>query len=187
MMVAIAQASLLKTFALQIHESGMNLASIDIPELGFRNINALFENDESSTALIYIQEKSTNLVISRQKTLYLTRRLDWGLDVLLSQQADEEASHHYLDVLALEIQRSFDYYQSQWRTLVPSRVLLAPVKSSAVDIAAYLSQRLSIKVQNLNLNEVLSSDINLDFDLQNRSLAIIGGALHKEISAHAAN
>ncbi|MDR3492176.1 MAG: hypothetical protein P4M12_09085 [Gammaproteobacteria bacterium] len=187
MMVVIAQASLLKPFALQIHASGMNLTKIDIPELGFRNISSLYEKDEASTALIYIQEKNTSVIISRQKTLYLSRRIEWGLDLLFSQPAEEEQSNHYLDVIALEIQRSFDYYQSQWRTAAPTRILLASIKSLSNDMMDYLSQRLSVKIQNLNLSEMISFKEPLDLEVQNRSLAVIGGALDKEIGKNAAD
>jgi MSHA biogenesis protein MshI len=184
-MVVAAQQSIIKPIALQISESGLNLTSIDIQELGLRNITALYENDETATALIYLKENTSELVITRQKMFYFSRRLDWDLGFLTKSVLGQDSINDYLDKLSLEIQRSFDYFQSQWRFPAPSRLLIVALNST-LDIATYLSQRLRVQASNLNLNEKIFSKIKLTPAQEFQFLPIIGGALRNEIN-HATN
>lgn len=177
--IVAAQASYIQPIAEIIIESGLNLTTIDIQELSLRNITSLFENDDKGTALVYLQEKTSIITISKQKLFYFSRKLDWSLEVLTTADTLEQA-HEYFDKLALELHRSFDYFQGQWRQGAPTRILVAPVVATAIDIAAYLSQRLSLTIQTLNLNSVMRSKITLDANTQGKYLPLIGAALRKE-------
>ena len=179
--VVATPASYVQTIAEQINESGLNLTTIDIQELGLRNITALYEQDDITTALVYLQEKNSDLIITRQKAFYFSRRLDWNFEFLASNFENQETINQYLQKLALEIQRSFDYFQSQWRLPPPARVLIVTLNPNVLDIAAYMSQRLRFKVQNLNLNSVLSSKFELTSAIESQYLAVIGGAIRNEI------
>jgi MSHA biogenesis protein MshI len=180
--VVATQASYIQPLAEKINESGLNLTTIDIQELGLRNITALFEQDDLSTTLIYLQEKGSELIITRQKLFYFLRRLDWNFEYLSNNVQEQENINHYLDKLALEIQRSFDYFQSQWHAPAPTRTLIVSLNPNILDIAAYLSQRLRFPIANLNLNEVMLSKLKLTSALEYEFLPIIGGVLRTETS-----
>jgi MSHA biogenesis protein MshI len=180
--VVAAQASYIQPLALQIVNSGLNLKVIDIPEMGLRNITSLYEQDDLSTALIYLQEKSSELLITRNKTFYFSRKLEWSFEFLTRDMSSQEVINRYLDRLALEIQRSFDYFQSQWRAKPPSRVLIVSLSPEVLDIAAYLTQRLRFPVQNLDLNTVMLSKPVLTNSLECQYLPLIGGALRNEVA-----
>lgn len=182
-MIVAAQASYIQPMTERINNSGLKLITIDIPELAWRNISALYESeDDLSTALIYLQDKNSNLIISRQKLFYLSRRLDWSLDTLLKSKNNLEAMQHYVDNLALEIRRSFDYFQSQWRVPAPSRVIIVPQQATPIDVTSYLSQRLAFPLQALDLNQKIETHNRISVDEQGRYLTLIGGALREELS-----
>jgi MSHA biogenesis protein MshI len=180
--VVAAQADYIQKISEQIIESGLNLTTIDIQELGLRNITALYEkHDDATTALVYLQEKNSDLIITRQKAFYFSRRLDWNFQNLANNFENPENINSYLQKLALEIQRSFDYFQSQWRLPPPARVLIVTLNPNVLDIAAYMSQRLRFKVENLHLSTVLASKFELTSAIESQYLPVIGGVLRNEI------
>lgn len=178
-MVVVARNSFLQTMTDKIMESGLVLRQIDIPELALRNITALYELDEKSTALIYLHENKIQLSITRQKMLYLQRHFDFGMKQL---RENSDNSHAELDRLALEMQRSFDYYQSQWRHAAPTRILLTSAVPSMPFIAEYLSKALSLSVQILDMRDVLMSRQDFPIETQGRYLPLIGGILKGQAS-----
>jgi MSHA biogenesis protein MshI len=182
MTVVATQASYIQPIAEQIAESGLNLTTIDIQELALRNIMSMFEVDDKSTALVYLQEKNSDIIFSRQQEFYYLRRLDWSFEKLASNYDSQEKINQYLQKLALEVQRSFDYFQSQWRLPVPNHVLMVSLNPTVLDIAAYMSQRLRFPVENINLNKVLLSKVQLNSTAESQYLSVIGGALRNEIN-----
>ncbi|MDR3477049.1 MAG: hypothetical protein P4M14_03370 [Gammaproteobacteria bacterium] len=184
-MVAVSSLSYLQPLAEIINDSGLNLTTIDINELALRNISSLYEQDDNSVALIYLQEKSSKIIVTRQKTFYFSRRLDWGTQLVSDASQDPDITDRNIDKLSLEIQRSFDYFQSQWRLPAPTKILLAPETSPAIDIKSYLIKRLTTVVQDLDLNNLLDCQPLLDKNQQGQFLPLIGGALREETNTHA--
>jgi MSHA biogenesis protein MshI len=180
--IVAAQASYIQPIAEQIAESGLNLTTIEIQELALRNVMAMFEVDDKSSAMVYLQEKNSDIIFARQHEFYYLRRLDWSFEKLASNYDSQEKINQYLQKLALEVQRSFDYFQSQWRLPVPNHVLMVSLNPKVLDIAAYMSQRLRFPVENINLNKVLLSKIQLNSTAESQYLSVIGGALRNEIS-----
>ncbi|MBA3661726.1 MAG: hypothetical protein H0W64_08370 [Gammaproteobacteria bacterium] len=122
-----------------IKKSNIRLDKIDIPELAMRNLTAFFENDEKSSAFIYFSDGTLILNITRQKTLYFTRRITWS-------NPDTPTVQDY-EQIGLDILRYFDYFQSQWRFPSPNRVFLASSKIIAADAARTLSEYLALSVE----------------------------------------
>lgn len=181
-MLVVARASILKPISDQITASGLKLTTIDIPELSFRNLTAPYENDEKSTALIYLQEENSQLIVTNQQKLYFTRQMDLGVkDILLSveNKIDANALELLCNDLALDIQRSFDYYQSQWRQPEPARIFLASSTPVSVDLTSQLSQRLNITVKKLDLDHYLNNKEQAEIKLDGHFLPLLGGVLRE--------
>lgn len=181
-MVVVSRASVLQKTTELIMNSGLKLNTIDIEELSLRNITAMFETDESSSALIYFKKNQGNLIITNQKQLYLSRKIDFDLDSL---KADAVDINQQVEKLALVIQRSLDYYQSQWRVPAPSRILIASSKSGVGQLIENLSSHLAATVKMLNLNEIIYNKANLSLEQQYNLLPLIGSLLRDEIILHA--
>lgn len=181
-MVIIANQSFLRNTADVINASGLNLQVIDVTEMGLRNITSLYEKDEKSTALIYFGEKNTNLLITHQKTFYLIRRLDFNLEYIDRSPGEAEK---YIGNFALELQRSFDYYVSQWRLPAPSRVLFSATRTSTFDIPKYLLQRLSVEIEPLDIMQNMVLQTSVTPETQGRYLPVLGGILRKEVEHNA--
>jgi MSHA biogenesis protein MshI len=180
-MVVVTRASYLQPIAEQLLQSGVNLQVIDIFELALRNIASMFEDDLMPVALIYMQKKHTTLIITRQKNLYMARRIDLDFDAVNNTTSESSS----LEKLALEIQRSFDYFQSQWRIAAPSGVLFAADRLVVVDIASKLTAYLAISVKPCELSNIVVNTGGLSVEQQNKYLPLLGGFLRDEIIEHA--
>jgi len=82
--VSVTRSDFLKTGAEAIAQSGLNLTSIGIQELSLRNIAALFEQDERSTALVYLEADRSEVLVTRESllSLFAKRRHHWLRDFL---------------------------------------------------------------------------------------------------------
>ena len=179
-----------------IEQNAINLEVIDIPELALRNVAALLPEDQSGVATLYIGRDHGMLTFTRQKTLYLSRRIDLGLDQLLSHlkapaEQDEfvldgeepqmpAPLQRALDNIVLEIQRSLDYYESHFSLPPVSGLVMAPMEENVPGVLGYLGGNLGVPVRMLDLNALVESDETLTDQLQSQCLFAIGAALREE-------
>jgi len=159
--------------------AGIGLEVIDIPELAQRNLAALLPEDTAGVALLSLQEQSGLITITRQGFLYLSRSLNLGHESLRSA-ADPMK---YFDHIALEVQRSLDYFESHFRETPIRHLVLAPLAEPIPDFVEYLSANLNVTVDSMDLAALLDSNVELTPALQARCLTTIGAALRQEVKA----
>lgn len=168
--VAARLSEISKTMGI-LNSSGLEISVIDIPELAMRNLTALYEDDEKSTAFIYFFEKTIVFNISRQKILYFSRRIHRREDI------HENTSE--LESFCLEIMRYFDYYQTKWRHPSPTRIFVASVSDDTDQLTKKISEYLYLTVEpytlkTMNINPLEKEQIEKKFLLQ------IGATLRKD-------
>jgi len=180
-MVVATQKNFLQAQVELISQAGLNVNSITIQELALRNVTALFEQDHKSSAIIYLQNNRSEIVITNNQQLYFQRYLALKLSELdlVLEESSIIKDHPQLNELALDIQRSFDYYQSQWRKAQPARIYLVITESkiSTEIIFNYLSNMLAMEINILDLNKISMFNKNIPIDMQNKFLSVIGNAL----------
>lgn len=164
----VANINQLKIITECFTASGLCLTTIDIPELAMRNLSALYEDDEKSTAFIYFYEDKAILNITKQKILYFTRSINLTLNTTTNQKNYE--------LISLDILRYFDYYQSQWRNPSPHRIFIGTEKDNAETIAKSLSEHLLLTAEPYALKLSLANKDELHM-LENKHLLMTGCAL----------
>lgn len=179
-MVIVAKQSELKSESDQLKKMGLNINKITIPEITLRNISALYDQEDKSTAFMDMQEKMGQLIITNKHLLHFNRRIDLGVEFISSGNLTDAEISQKIDRLALEIQRSFDYYQSQWRQPLPSRIIFASVKILAIDITSLLSQRLSMPVETLNIENYFFNKKGISQENQGKYALILGGLFNNQ-------
>ena len=150
--------------------------SIDIPELCLRNLSALLPQDHKGVAMLALNERFAQLVITRQGVMYLTRRIDtarFGHDGRNGSSIDAAA-------LALEIQRSLDYYESHYDQTHIADLVIAPADARAQNLADELKNETSLRIGVLNVGEIfnVSSESPLVADWP--TLMALGAALRDD-------
>lgn len=159
-------------------ESGIPLSVIDIPEMAQRNISALLEPEGRGLAMLSFDADGGLLTVTYGGELYLARRLDVNLSQL--QQGDAGQVH---DRITLELQRSFDHFDRQYRFITLSKLVLSPIGSAGEPLREYLASNLYVPVEILNLDSVLNISRTPELksaSAQQRYFLTLGAALRLE-------
>lgn len=202
MYVVAARRPAVQTHINQLEDENINLSVIDIPELAMRNIAALLPEDETGVAMLYLSAEGGLLTVTRQKSLFLARRLNIGLSKLLtlsgdsSHEEDEEEEftldgerassgplQRTMDKIVLEVQRSLDYYESHFALPPVAGLVLVPLEEQVPGFLNHLANNLGVPVRMLDLNVMLQCDQHLSDEMQSQCLLPIGAALRESNKA----
>lgn len=99
--------------AAQVGATGLALQKINIAELALRNLAVLAAQAEESLAVVWLQASRGTLAVSRAGGLYVARALDAGAGQLTATGPGAAREELYGRV-ALEVQRTFDYFDSNF-------------------------------------------------------------------------
>ena len=183
MYVVAARAALLREKTAIAQASNLTLGIVDIPELAQRNVAARLPEDADGVAVLKLSERSGLITLTRQGTLYLTRRLDSGLSAVAGETGITTRVQHWLDTLAVEIQRSLDYYESNFSQPPISALVYGPMEHPVAGMESYIAEQLGVSVRSLDLNSVVAVQTALSPTLQARCFPAIGAALrHEQVS-----
>jgi MSHA biogenesis protein MshI len=163
------------------NEADIELIAIDVPELAQRNLARLLETEGRGLALFGGDEDSATVTFTADGELYQSRRID----VSLRDFENEAGAEALYDRIALELQRSLDHFDRQFRSVALSRVVVSavPFRERFVE---YLAANLTLPVEALDLEQVM------DFPgvpelrdplRQTQCLQLIGAAMRAEATA----
>jgi MSHA biogenesis protein MshI len=171
----LARNEVLQARVRKFDDAGIQLAVIDIPDTAQRNIAALYPSEGRAIALVYFGANTGLLTISQGVELYLTRRLELGLEELAEDAQAADGGAH--DRVVLEIQRTLDHFERQFRNLAVGKLLLAPA-GRPTRLREILGERFEMPVQQIDLTEVISFGTEKpDEQLQWRLFHHFGAAL----------
>ncbi len=145
--VVAANSSDVEKNVLSIRKSGLDLKAIDISELALRNVISCVNKEDSAVIVLLLFEKTGMLVFVKDNELYLSRRLEVGLHDL----QEKESSH---EEVILELQRSLDYYESQFSQALPSKMLVYPSIEMHSELLVKIKDRLRLNVKTLTLDNL---------------------------------
>lgn len=151
----------------------LNLQSIDIPELALRNLIVHCCDTQRAVAVARIVQHSGNVLIVRDQQIYLSRSFALDYNGGLLDDLPENA-------LALELQRSLDYYDRQMRQAQPSSLLFCGDNITADKLTDPIRQSLHVPVGLLSITDGL--DVNEAISEHQLSLGLIaiGAALREQ-------
>lgn len=171
--VVAAQAPAVRELALPFHQADLPLAAIDIRETAQRNLGARLAPEDYAVATLHIDGDTGLLTFTFGEDLVLSRRIEGrgaGGDFLF-------------DRLAMEAQRSVDYFERQFSWLPLSRLYLAPMQDSAL-LQRKLGEYLPIGVEVIDLGrlfDLAGQERLLDERIQNRVFHLLGAALREKV------
>ncbi len=178
--VVASQRSRVENTIELVTRSGLQLVSIDIPEMAMRNMSVAFMNDDNGLAFMDLRKTGSIMNLTRQGQLYLTRKINTPLDDDVMVTADWDSTR---DRLVLEIQRSLDYYESQMGQNPVSKLIIAPRANDAVALAAALDEAMTVNVTAADITQQLEHDKNIDAHMLQTCFAAIGAAMRAEQAA----
>ncbi len=140
-----------------VNQSDLVLDQIDIAELALRNFAAQLDGRGQGVALVHLRDGYGQMVICKGPVLYLSRRLDVSSDDLRDASRQENA----VQSLALEMQRSLDYFESQLGQ-IPPRAIHLVARDAMLPLSSMLSSYMAPSLETVNwadhgLKEALDS------------------------------
>lgn len=148
---------------------------IDIPELALRNLAARLPEAAEGLILLWLNSDSAQLLVIKDATLYVTRRVqfaDRGHDAG-SLDADD------VDAIALELQRSMDYFESHYEQAPIGHLVIAPHGDASRNLATALGAQTAMRIQTFEVARVLKVPPGLDLSAR-ASLLAIGAAMRDD-------
>jgi MSHA biogenesis protein MshI len=177
MMYAIAakSAAITKQTAL-LKTQSTRFDVIDIPELALRNLASQLPEAADGLIFLWLKAASAQLLVIKGKTLYLAR------DVQFSAPGSARSRGEPVDVqaIALELQRSMDYFESHYEQAPIASLIIAPADQTATALAGELASQTAMRIQALELNRVLELPADLAVP-DRRALLAIGAALREDL------
>jgi len=165
--VVAARKSLLRELIALVDACGLELVTIDIAELALSHLVARLDENQRGAALVQMLGRYGQLVVGKGNMLYLSRRLDVSIDDLHDASQQENA----VQSLALEMQRSLDYYESQLGQVPPSKIRFV-TRDTSLPLPSMLGSYLASGVEALEW-----SDLGLDDGIDSRCLAVWSAGL----------
>jgi MSHA biogenesis protein MshI len=174
-----ARSAAIERLTSTLQSAAKGFYAIDIPELCLRNISALLPQDDKGVAMLALNESYAQLVTTRQGVMYLTRRIDTARRF---EPHAQERGETDLDVgaLALELQRSLDYYESHYDQTPIGDLVIAPGGERAQRVAAALRNESSLRVHVLDVRELCNVHKSGELVTDWPSLMALGAALRTE-------
>ncbi|MDF3031293.1 MAG: biosis protein MshI [Moraxellaceae bacterium] len=141
---AVCQQRQIEALRVRADSLKLKLASVSIPEIALCRLAQHLLEGEDSTAILQVMEGGSLLGIFQGGALYLVRQMAFSHPALVAAQYDN---------VLLEIQRSFDYFDSQIGKGMLRQLLLTPFPGMPT-LAAHLAANLDVPVRPLDLASV---------------------------------
>jgi len=171
--VVVSRSAAVKEHIEALENAGATLEYIDIPELALRNIAARLEQDANGQAMLYFGADQGVITLTRDSTLYLARSMDIGYRQL-------QDTPELVDRLALELQRSMDYYDRHFQQAPIASITLCPLPRPVPQFAEQLEQQVGVPVYGLQLSDIVEIRETVDDEQLAYCLLAIGAALRSE-------
>jgi len=159
-----------------VESPGIGLEIIDIAELAQRNLANLMPGNEAGIVMVTLFPQGGLITITKGGELYLSRNLGVGSDALM-EGSDLEA---YFDGIALEVQRSLDYFDSHFRQAPIRQLVLAPPADEIPGLLDFLDSRLDLKASAMDLGQLLDWHVAIPDQMDSTALMTLGAALRNE-------
>lgn len=165
----------------QFERAKIALQVIDIPETAQRNIAHLYETAHRGVGMLTFDQAGGLFTLSFEGELYLARRLDVTWPQLVAARDDQRQP--YFERISVELQRSLDHFERQYRNITLSELLLGPMPED-IGLQAYLSSQLYLPLRQIDLADALEfSGADMGVAKQWQLLHVLGAALRVEAKA----
>ena len=177
--VVAAESQLIRKLIDFVADLNLDLRSIDIGEMALRNISLLLDAGKPEgrgVGIVRIRENGGTVALYRAGNLYLSRQFRMNYKGGLLDELPE-------DELALEIQRSLDYYERQMGLSLPAAIYVCGENISSDKINDRLKRALALPIDVLDTSR-LALDIEVtDSGIMQQCIAALGASIRDEVAA----
>lgn len=170
--VAVAKRTTVTKLVAQVATAGLNLQSIEVPELALARLADTVADSSRPLALVNLVSGGGHLVLVHNSELYLARHFQLPYHGGLLDDIPADA-------LLLEIQRSLDYFERQMRQSPPQQLFLTGENISEDKLTDNLRQGLSASIELLSLGGIIDVDDSVPEHTLSLCMPALGAALNE--------
>jgi len=173
MYVVTARAAYIQKTIDQLEAAGVEINAIDVAELALRNMTFADAEESRAEAMLYLSRNLSLIEVCDNGCLFLSRHLNVDTNRL-----GDDNRMEMMDMLSLEVQRSMDYFESQFAYGAAAKLHVVSENLSAVDdFKEVASSYLTVPVERLSALETIKGIDAYDQQLVATCLPTIGGAI----------
>jgi len=155
---------------------GVELRAIDVPELSLRDLVMHTGVEGRVHAYLYLQQGQAMIEISAAEEIFITRHIPLAEDLLDLQPEDQSAA---MESLVLEVQRSLDYFESQFALgAIDQLFVLSTSESAEKTFMHSATVYLTVPVEALSLNSIQGLE-KVDQQTQRNVCIALGAAIRE--------
>ncbi len=177
---SIVERQVIQSIVEAAEEAELDLQSIGINDLSICQYGKRIEGIGSmGIAFVTLGQEGGVINLTESGLLYLSRSIEIGFESLSPGEVVGELTldtGSRTDALALDIQRSLDYYESQLGMAGVGRIIFMPTNDLLIQVASDLENKVSADIEVLNLSQNFSIEEE-DLDIANFCFNAIGAAL----------
>ena len=166
-----------------IQQSGLSLEAIDIEQLSMLGIIEKLEIQKKGLAVLYMGKQSGSISIYHDNHLFITRNIDMGLERIETLHASNTDTTSMIeqiyDPIILELQRSLDFYESEFAKPPVSRLMVVPRHPILQSFCDHANSSFGIETSFINLAQIYSASTQLSDEHQANCLLAIAAAARK--------
>lgn len=165
-----------------IRKTGLRLQAIDIEELSLGEIIEQMNDYQRGVAVLHLDSSNGAISLFSNSALYLSRKIDAGMKQLeeaLAQENATQATECIYESIILELQRSLDYYESEFARPPITKLIVTPKHPILQGFCDYVGSHSGLAVEFLNLAQVFTESEVLNDENQASCLLAIAAASRK--------
>ena len=166
----IADKTKIATKVAWVEALGLAPTIVEIPETALLHLVAGLCDEIVGTCILYVDAEQSLLMLLSERNMYLSRTLQYNyLD--------------RMDAVALDLQRSMDYYESQIGKPPCTKIIVLPQQSATSDIMRVLLNNIGVEITTMDINSLVNSDEELSIKIQQHCLLAISGVMRLDKKA----
>ena len=165
-----------------IRKTGLRLDAIDIEELSLGIIIEQMNDHQRGVAVLHLGHLVGSISLFSNSALYSSRKIDTGLNRLeeiQAQGATSAAMDQLYESIILELQRSLDFYESEFARPAITKLVVSPRHPVLQGFCDYASSHSGLTVELINIAQVFTDSTALNDENQARCLLAIAAATRK--------
>lgn len=166
----IADKSKVKAKVSKLEALGLTPTTVEVPETALLHLVADLCSDLVGTSILYLDPEQSLLMLLSESNMYLSRTLQYNY-------------LERMDAVALDVQRSMDYYESQIGKPPCTKIIVLPLQQDDSDVIQVLRNNIGSEILSFDMNTLISSDEALSIDIQQHCLLAISGSLRVDKKA----
>lgn len=146
--LAVARKEELRPRIAQIAAAGLHLERISVADLAWAEAARQLADTEDSLAALVLDPRGGSMLALREQCLFVARRFEFDADDQRALREPQDGrSDRLFERVALELQRTLDYFDRSHQRPAPRRLLLLPGVDGMQGLDAALRRLLGLEVQ----------------------------------------